>query len=677
MSVFAGLDVKLVSPPVDPIGEKPPNEGDIGENPLTSIFEGLDVAPLDPSASSGHAYPEQQEDSWGRFAARTGKSALAGVGGGVVDAATALYNIPAALSNATNELRKNDNFEIDPVSGGVIQRSRELAPSESGGERPDPSTPLRAGLPLIPSATDAIDKRIDQATGDYTRTPEQEKWFQEGIKFAASVASGGGLGSLAGKAGMTGAQAALKIVGSTKPSTIAGAGASGAAMQKAEEAGASAPVAFGSGLGATLATELAMKGSKLTNLKKAGVTLSGLGKKSLNVNALDSAEKLGIDLPATAVTKSTITAQANQLMSKMPYFGDKIREKIQTTSEQFQQAWEQMLDMVGAPKTEEVSSKIKKSYERVARTIPDGAVLDTTPILESIKSIREKVALAKVQSEPTKKLVKILDEFENAFAQGTIDIEAILEKNLSLKETFSMIDRPAIEAGIEAPVKGMLRQKQELNKIRKDKGLFDRADTDSLDFLNVLQKGVNQTLENYGATNPRFARALRIADQRFAETARRKELDNVLSGKIVNHATGEVSYNGLLKALSDPKQQKFLKNRFGEVHYKKLEDFKNVARAMESSKRNNPNPSGSGTMNAVYGLFTAIFYHHNPVTTVATVGGAALTTTLLTNKKFLNLATRFAKEPTEPLAKQLAAIVRENTGVTVQALLEGMRDNQE
>jgi len=82
-------------------------------------------------------------------------------------------------------------------------------------------------------------------------------------------------------------------------------------------------------------------------------------------------------------------------------------------------------------------------------------------------------------------------------------------------------------------------------------------------------------------------------------------------------------------------------------------------------------------MNAVYGLFTAIFYHHNPVTTVATVGGAALTTTLLTSKKFLNKATQFAKEPTVPLAEKLAAIVKENTGMTIQALQKAMRGEGE
>jgi hypothetical protein len=49
--------------------------------------------------------------------------------------------------------------------------------------------------------------------------------------------------------------------------------------------------------------------------------------------------------------------------------------------------------------------------------------------------------------------------------------------------------------------------------------------------------------------------------------------------------------------------------------------------------------------------------------------------TLLTNKRFLNLATKFAKEPTEPLAQKLNAIVKESTGMTSQALMTGLKGN--
>jgi hypothetical protein len=209
-----------------------------------------------------------------------------------------------------------------------------------------------------------------------------------------------------------------------------------------------------------------------------------------------------------------------------------------------------------------------------------------------------------------------------------------------------------------------------------DRNIFDRSDTDSLGFLHALKDGVNQTLEAYGETNPKFLKTLKRADERFARTAKREALDDVLAGKIVDPKTGEVSYNSLLGILNDRKQQKFLKKQLGAANYKKLEDFINVAKAMESVKRNNPNPSGSATMGSVMGLITSLALG-NFTLPAKVIGGGAVATTLLTSKRFLNLATKFVKEPTEPLAKQLETIVKENTGMTIQALQKGIRNNRE
>jgi hypothetical protein len=582
---------------------------------------------------------------------------MAGAGGGVIDAATAVYNIPAALTNAAKDLNKDNPWEIDPVSG--------MPAPKALGERP--------GLPLIPSATEAIDKRIDQATDGYTRTPEQEKWFQEGIKFASSVASGGGLASLAGKAGYKGTGTLLKSVGSTKPSVIAGAGASGAAMQKAEESHFSTPGSIGSGIGAGLATEAALNALNPKAIARRATALTGFGRSNLNVPAIDAAKNLNIDLPGVAATKGVAPAFAHQTMSRFPYFGDKLREKIQTASKQYQKAWDDMLDSVGAPKTEEVSKKIDRSYELMRNAIPEGAAVVPTPILEAIAEVEGNLKTA-VHSDPTKKLFSIMGEFKKALASPKPALPDGFEK---LPPTIQEKVLAAIPQGANPiSVKELVRQKVELNKIMSDRNIFDRSDTDSLGFLHVLKHGVNKTLEQYGTTNPKFMKALKRADERFARTAKREALDNVLSGKIVDPKTGEVSYNSLLGILNDRKQQKFLKNQLGGTNYKKLEDFVNVAKAMESVKRNNPNPSGSATMGSVMGLITSLALG-NFTLPAKVIGGGAVATTLLTSKRFLNKATQFAKEPTEPLARQLANIVKENTGMTVQALQKGARDGQE
>lgn len=646
-SVFQGLDVKLVEPPLEATGGNPQG---------ASIFEGLDVI---PAVTSEQQDASLGEATWGQFAARTGKSAIAGAGGGVIDAATAIYNIPAALTNAAQKLNKDNPWEIDPVSGMP-------APKASGE---------RAELPLIPSATDAIDEGIDQATGDYTRTPEQERWFQEGIKFASSVASGGGLGVLAGKVGRKGAETALKAVGSTKPSTIIGASASGVATQKAQEWGLSTPGSIGAGIGGGLATEAAMNLLNPRNIGKRATAAVGFGRSNLNIPAIDSAKNLNIDLPGIAATKGVAPAFAHQTMSKFPYFGDKLREKIKAASEQYQKAWDTMLDGVGVPKSRgstsagEVSNNIDRSYDLMRKAIPEGAAVTPAPILEAIANVEGKLKTT-VHSDPTKKLFSVMGEFKKAFQPKLPDGLEKLPENIQ-KKILEALTNDATPVS----VKELVRQKVELNKIMNDRNIFDRHDTDSLAFLHEIRDGINKTLENYGATNPKFMKTLKRADERFAKTARREALDDVLAGKIVDPKTGEVSYNSLLNVLNDRKQQKFLRNNLGQTNYKKLEDFLNVAKAMESVKRNNPNPSGSASMGAAIGLIVSLC-HGNLTIPAVTVGGGTVATTLLTSKRFLNKATQFAKEPTEPLAKQLAAIVKENTGMTIQAIQKEMKDSQ-
>jgi hypothetical protein len=656
MSIFAGLNVKLVETPRENLSGGN-SHNPLGNNPPKSVFEGLQVTPVE---SEGSQADQQREDSWGRFAARTGKSAVAGAVGGLADTAAAAYNIPASLTNAANDLNKDNPWELDPVSGMPV-------PNSSGE---------RAALPLIPSATEAIDQGIDQATGDYTRTPEQEKWFQEGIKFAASVGAGGGLGPAAGRAGRKGAETALNLFGSTKPSTILGAGASGAAMQKAHEWETSAPLAFGSSIGAGLVTEAALNVMNPKNIARRATAGIGFGKNSLNVPAVESAKKLNIDLPGIAATKAVAPAFAHQILSKFPYFGDKLKEKIKTASDQYQKAWDTMLDSVGAPKIEVVSQNIDKSYNMMRRTIPKDAAVLPTPILEAIASVEGKLKTA-VHSDPTKKLFSVCEEFKKAFVPPPPKLPDGFEK-FSASVQKKILDALAKDAKPVSPisVKKLVRQKVELNKIMKDRNVFDRHDTDSLGFLHELRDGVTRTLENYGATNPGFLKALKSADEGFARTARREALDDALSGKIVDVKTGEVSYNSLLSVLNDRKQQKFLKNHLGQANYKKLEDFVKVAKAMESVKRNNPNPSSSASMGASIGFVISIL-HGNFTIPAITTGGGTVATRLLTSKKFLNKATQFAKEPTVPLADKLAAIVKENTGMTIQALQKAMRGEGE
>lgn len=647
-SIFKGLDVHRI---------QNSNEKSLGSEAITdkgsvspSVFEGLNVKNFSPNEPKS----QQNPDSLGRFAARTAKSALSGLVGGTADSITSLYNIPAALTNAQKEYTK----DIDP---------RVLAMASALGGGMEVPIPNQKDLPLIPSATEGIDRSIDKGTKGYTITPEDEKWFSEGVKFASSVAGGGGLGAIASKAGMKGLGKSLNTIGSTNPKTIAAAGASGAAIEKANESGISAPLSVATGIGTGLATQAALP---LLNLKKSipqGVTaLTGFGKKNLNVPAVEAARDLNIELPGVAATNAILPAFANQALGKFPYFGNKLREKVSGASQQYQKAWNQMLDSVGSPRTPESLKKKDKTYRFVEKSIPKGASISPTPILDAISEV-ENIVKTFVHSEPTKKLSGIMGEFKKALIPESEKLPAGFEK-FSPKVQEEVLKALGGEPS-PIPVKELVRQKVELNKIMRDKNLFDRQDTDSLGFLDHIRNGLTKTLEQYGEVNPKFLKALKKADENFSKIAKRENLDDLLSGKIVDAKTGEVSYGSLLTIFKDRNKQKFLKNNLGEENYRKLQKFTKVAEAMESAKRNNPNPSGSATVGAVIGVITSLYYGNFGLP-AAVIGGGAIATNLLTNNKFLNKATQFANRPTESLANQLSKIIKESTGVSVQTLLK-------
>lgn len=649
-NIFNGLNVKRIPSSLETSTEGTQKIGN--ENPSSTIFHGLNVKNI----SSNKSQSQQNPDSFGRFAARTAKNIASGLIGGNVDAITSLYNIPASLTNATKEYYK----DIDP---------RVLAMASALGGGIEFPIPGQKDLPLIPSASEGIDKSIDQATKGYTNTPENEKWFAEGVKFASSVGGGGALGALASKAGMKGLGKSLGVLGSTNPKTIAAAGTSGAALEKANESGIPAPLSMAAGIGTGLATQAALP---LLNLKKsipqAALSLTGFGRKNLNVPAVEAAQNLNIDLPGVAATNAILPAFANQALGKFPYFGNKLREKVSGASQQYQNAWNQMMDSVGSPRTPESLKKVDKSYGFVEKSIPEGATISPTPILDAISEVENKVKTA-VHSEPTKKLLGIMGDFKKALLPQVEKLPAGFEKFSphAQEEILKSLGREPSPIS----VKELVRQKIELNKIMRDKNLFDRQDTDSLGFLHRLRDGVTKTLEEYGNVNPKFSKALKNADERFSKIAKRENLDDIFSGKIIDAKTGEVSYGSLLTTLKDRKKQKFLKNNLGEDNYKKLNKFIKVAEAMESAKRNNPNPSGSATVGAVLGVIVSIL-HGNFVLPASVIGGGSLATNLLTNNKFLNQATKFAKKPTEPLAKHLSNIIKDSTGMSIQSLL---RDN--
>ena len=642
---------------------KKPQPDGINQRRTNSEFDHLKGADLFQAVKQKYKKPQIKptESSLGNFAATSGKVIASGAVGGLADTLTMPYNL---LATAHNTQRQAIDPEIRRIGAAF---------------NPDaPDMPYDVDLPMIPSATEAIDKGIDRMTGGYTTTPESQKPFHEGIKLAASVAMPGGLGKAATNLGAKTLGSAFNAIGSLKPSALAGAGAAGAATEAAQQAGHSGSRSLGEGLGAGLLADLAVRKLSPESLKRGVVSLSGLGKGNLNVKGVEAAERLGIDIPNIGFTDSKAANLAAQLVGKTPFVGDMLKKKFENSSQQYKTKFEEMLDRVGSPKTDEVSREISRKYDLMRESLPEADTIQPKIVYNTIKKI-EKDVESTIYGKAT---TTLLDKMQ-------LIKDQIVGKVSSLPEGFEKMS-PEIQAKIREfvssqtqlkpiSVKKLVNQKEELNAIMKEKDLFDSSSGGTMKLLKAIQNATNKDLKAYGESkNPKFLERLNDANATFAKTARREKLDDLLSDKLKLGSDDEVAYQSLVTLLEKRKNQKMLKNNLGSEH-KKLEDFLLATKSLAAMNKNNPNPSSSSTVGAVLAAFGAFLYA--PATAIPNAIKATIGVTgayqLLTNKRFLNLATRYAKEPTPALSNQISNIFQQETGMSIQTANKIMHERKE
>jgi hypothetical protein len=585
--------------------------------------------------------PSPEDPTAGQRISSVGKAALAGGIGGLADLATAPYNLGAAAHNLQREHIDHD----------VLKAAARFNPEI-------PTLPYEGELPLIPSATEAIDRGIDSATGSYTQTPEDQKWLNEGVKFGASLASPGGLA----KAGVKG----MSALGTLRPAGLAGAFAAGATGEALRDEGAAA--SFGGSLGAAAGVEALAGGVR--NFGKGAIKLAGFGKRNLDLDAIESAQKLKIDVPHQAFTSGKAANLATQVIGKAPILGDKLKDKFTQASKDYKGAFENLLEDVGPQKTEEVASEIAKKYKHLEASVPQADTVLAKELLGTIQDLEASLD-STFHSAPTKALLDVAHRIKGQIVEDVIPFPEGFEK--MAPEVQEKV-REVIHAQTQlkpVSVKKLVRQKAELNKYMKDRNLFDRTDGDTLNLLKRIQSATDRELEHYGTTqNEPFLKAWKEANESYARTAKRESLDDFLSAKLKPDSKEDVAYGSLANLLERRDSQKRLKNSLGEQNYKKLQDFVNVARAMQALNKNNPNPSGSATVGFLLGLA------YTPLRAIkgATLGYGAYQ--LLTSKRFLNLAIKYAKEPSQSAEKQLGEIVQERTGVPLQSLIKEMNTTE-
>lgn len=613
-------------------------------------------------------------------------------------------NIDEHLANQTPEQQKvllSDIVRLAvkaPAAGiGSILDFFITAPNNALGQAYNVIAPEGYQHTPAPYLEENIEKGIDILSEKAGLDTSKKTPLSEGIKFATSLAAPGGLAKTAAIKASPKIAQALESIGSINPKTIAGAVGAGAGIEKARESGEGIGGQLASGVGGTIAAEAlanpkqALKGIGKETSKLAAKGL-GLGKENIKTEAIDAAQRLGMEgLPAAAVTDSIVNGYVNQLISKTPVFGNKLRQSAKEASDQFQKSWNEMLDSIAPGLNHELDKEAKLIYKQSNNLIGKNDLISPDIILNKIKELREFLK-SPTSSRATKELLKVMDELETGLSspkslEGSSFIKELEEKASKLmssdsgmteeikKQVLEKIKQTTSQKEIYAPE--ILRAKIELNKIMRDKNIFDRRDTDTLGFLKSIQGSIKETLEEYGKTNPKWFSAFKEAEEKYSKFARRSDIEDLVSGIIRDYNTGEVKYHSLINTLENPENRNILKNGLGENNFKKIEDFVKVAQAMSSINKNILNPSGSATVGSVLLAIQSLVFRANPFPALATTVGAKGITKLLTDKKFINKVSQFSKDPNETIAKQIDNIIKNHTGLGAQTLVKPIKEKEE
>lgn len=577
----------------------------------------------------------ESQPSMGQRIASGAKAVAAGVAGAIPDTLSLAYNLPVMAQNAQVAA---GNYQANPYAF-------DFAPAEE----------MTAPAPLIPSATEAIEKGIDTATGGYTTTLEDQKYINEGLKTGASFLTGGGLAKTA-----SGGVAKLgSMIGNTSPLQAAGAAAMGGTTSYLADQGASTSEALGGGLAANLAVNAAPSLAKGAGglAGRAAFSAVGLGKNKLNLEAAKAAQGLDIALPKAAASEGKAIALADQFLSKTPVasgvMGKRYSEMANKVMKELDKAYDSALP---ASELAGVEDKIRQLYSNSREALPKEAQIvpkNVTSITESIKAELSKSASL---SAGEKRVLSIINDYEDKFVP------------MGIKR-------------IPSPVEDLVASQDSLGKVVdwKDTSVNWQKEKKASGMVKRLYNAINNDLAEYGKTNPDWFNYHKEADKLYTKFSRRKELEDML-GKVENTATGEMSYNSLSKILNDEQNRARLQKITNPETFERLDKLSKVARAMAIKNKNIPNPSGTAVTQKTFDLISILTGASAVVapekTILAVVGGSGLAH-LLTDKKTLDLAIKFAETPTNVNAVNFSKSMKQITGYTpVTALREAQKLEQ-
>jgi hypothetical protein len=622
-----------------------------------SVFEipheHVEEAKKDGGVIVNQTFVDPEYDGFLKTAARSAKTIGSEIVGSVPDIAASIYNIPASIQNAT----KSAMEKIDPNYMG----EHDFIPVSQQKE-----------LPQIPSVAHAVDSSIDQATGGYTNTKEGDS-LQAGLRTATAVATPGGLAKGAAKAGLEGGAKVLGALGSTKPGSLAAAGAAGAVTSEATKAGYGAPAAAGLGLAAGAGVGVGASVASLAkglNAKIALAKLTGNSPKNFDQKAIAAYEAADLPFSNVTVNESRALKAIDEVVDKTPFYGTRRNKNLSADDQAYAKAVEGAIEKVGKkiidaedPSSLDIGHTIQdvfketesniietknNLYEVADSLLPQGSVGIPGNLANTIFETKDKFKTLLASTDKT----KVLGDLETV-ANG------IVKNNNGSKSL------------IPVPIEVLVETKKDLHDIIN----WDVKASRPKKVLRNLLAAVNKDIEAYGKKNPEWYKAYKEADKfhgerlgdkafssdtvrkkiigeenpdkiigrlndvsdfkaieqsldvsdsgrKFYDSIKREKLADLLMGKIIDPKTEGVNYTGFASALGNPKTKELIRYLAGD-QYGELVKFNDVAKAAIRRNKRIVNPSGSAPTSLVLKSIAGLFSGSAGLQTVGAAASAA------------------------------------------------------
>lgn len=377
----------------------------------------------------------------------------------------------------------------------------------------------------------------------------------------------------------------------------------------------------------------------------------GLGPKRLNIKAAQAARDLGIDLPAAVLTDNVLTGLGDQAISKTPILGNVLKNKYDKVHSKTHKHLEDVYREIGPLDTPEVNKKINDLYDASRTARPEDAVMKPFKTLTALNDL-DKTLVADISSKGRANLKK--------------HVKGLKEKLVhTIHNPHGNITLPLQDY----PINKLIDAKVMINDIVKHDVKGDASKR-----LMGIKHGIDDDLATYGEINPTWYQKLKEADTLYGNVAKRANTEKRLRNQATLESDGDLSFAALNNTINNRENRRLLKRDLPPETYDKLLKIGRISQAMVQKNRRVPNPSGTATTMVSLAYIGGLLL--DPVTTLSGTGATAIvgalgTTRLLTNKKFLDSALKFAEA--EGKHKMKAAIdlnktTKDITGYTLNSI---------